>query len=309
MTEGGGALKRNAGALYSQARCEALSVMPRLVLIPTLLLALSAALPAAAQDSELWRMVAQSDVIAAAVVEMPGDRPEAAEYVEVPLRSVRVLKGYIGARPAIRWYSEPRPSAPSVEQLHARSNSPSIVFAVRNEDQLYFASAPAALQPADTATVAAVEAEIARQAEALVNWQIDPGVPHFAEVRAIIEEIVALPSPSRDERRSGATRQQRLFDRLVALGPGAVPAIIEQMDDDRALSSPAISLVNHAPDAFEAFRQHAPKVVVDALAAVLNQLTGENFGFIYNGATTAERAASVSGWRIYLDHIRNAAVP
>jgi hypothetical protein len=156
---------------------------------------------------------------------------------------------------------------------------------------------------------AAEEAGTARRAEMIVNGQADTGAAYFAEVRAIIEEIVALAPASRDERRSGATRQQRLFDRLVALGPGAVPAIIEQMDDDRALPNPAISLVNHAPDAFETVRQYAPKVVVDALAAVLNQLTGENFGFIYNGATAAERDASVRGWRLYLEHLRKAASP
>lgn len=279
-----------------------------LPIIPALLLALSAALPAAAQDAALWRMVAQADVVATGRLEPPGN-PPARDYVEMPVHDVRPLKGDVGAQPAIRWYSEARSSAPSIEQLRAASDSSSLVFAVRGGDgRLYFVGSPAAHQPAAPATVVAVEAEIARQAGVLAHWQADSGVPHYAEVRAIIEEIVASPPTSRDERRRGATRQQRLFDRLVALGPAAVPAIIEQMDDDRSLPDPAISLINHAPNAFEAFRQYAPKGMVDALAAVLNQLTGEHFGFIYNGGTAGEREASVRGWRIYLDRLRTGSV-
>ena len=272
--------------------------------VTVLLLTLSAALPAAAEDAAIWRMVAQADVVATGRLDPPENLP-ARDYVVMPVHDVRPLKGDVGAQPAIRWYSEPRSYAPSIEQLRAASGSSSLVFAVRGGDgRLYFAGSPAAHQPAIHATVAAVETEIARQAEVLANWRPSTDFPHFAEVRAIIDDIVALSPASRNERRSGATRQQRLFDRLIALGPTAVPAIIEQMDDDRALPNPAISLVNHAPDAFEAFRQYAPKGMVDALAAVLNQLTGEHFGFIYNGGTAAERDASVRGWRIYLDRLR-----
>ena len=79
------------------------------------------------------------------------------------------------------------------------------------------------------------------------------------------------------------------------------------MDDRRALTNPTISLVNHSPDAFEGIRHYGPKVMVDALVAVLNQVTGESFGFIYNGGTTQERDAAVRGWRIYLDHLRKSS--
>ena len=42
------------------------------------------------------------------------------------------------------------------------------------------------------------------------------------------------------------------------------------------------------------------KRVVDALAAILNQITGQDFGFIYNGATDAERTKAIQGWRDWL---------
>lgn len=117
-----------------------------------------------------------------------------------------------------------------------------------------------------------------------------------SNVQQIVDQIANLPPgrASRDE-------QQALFDRLIAIGPEAAPTIVALMDDRRPLPMPAISLENHAPDAFEGIRHYTPKQLVDALAAVLNQITGEHFGFIYNGATEAERTASVAAWR---EHFR-----
>jgi hypothetical protein len=115
------------------------------------------------------------------------------------------------------------------------------------------------------------------------------------DVRKLIEQIAALPRDNRS-----AERQQALFDQLIAEGPEAVPTIIALMDDRRRLAVPAISLVNKSPDAFEGMRHYGPELMVDALAAVLNQITGEHFGFIYNGASDAERRATVTAWRKYL---------
>jgi len=51
--------------------------------------------------------------------------------------------------------------------------------------------------------------------------------------------------------------------------------------------------------AFEAVRCYSPVLVVDALAALLNQLTGESFGLSYNEADDPERARAVKAWRIH----------
>lgn len=72
------------------------------------------------------------------------------------------------------------------------------------------------------------------------------------------------------------------------------------MDDERDLPDPRISLTNKSPDAFEGKRFYGPQKVVDALAAILNQLTGQDFGFIYNGATDTERTKTVRAWRDFL---------
>ena len=94
--------------------------------------------------------------------------------------------------------------------------------------------------------------------------------------------------------------EQQAFADLEALGCPAVPAIIERMDNYRNLPDPRISLRNKSPDAFEGLRHYGPEKVVDALAAILNQITGQNFGFIYNGAKDAERKKTVKGWRDFL---------
>jgi hypothetical protein len=115
-----------------------------------------------------------------------------------------------------------------------------------------------------------------------------------AEVNEIIQEIEALPTGP-----TSASKQQALFDQLVAKGSQAVPAIVELMDDRHPLPVPMISLENESPGAFEGRRHYGPKLMVDALAAVLNQITGENFGSIYNGASEQERRSAVNAWRDY----------
>jgi hypothetical protein len=102
------------------------------------------------------------------------------------------------------------------------------------------------------------------------------------------------------ERMLDQKTEQQAFTDLESLGCLAVPAIIERMDDRRKLPDPRISLRNKSPDAFEGMRHYGPEKTVDALAAILNQITGKDFGFIYNGATDAERDKTVRGWRDFL---------
>jgi hypothetical protein len=117
---------------------------------------------------------------------------------------------------------------------------------------------------------------------------------HYEEVKRILDRLAELPA-----RPTAEAEQENLFERLEALGPSAVPAMIDLMDDRRPLRFHSIGLTNHAADAFEGRRLYGPELIVDAVAAILNQITGENFGFIYNGATDAERRAAVAGWRRY----------
>jgi len=103
--------------------------------------------------------------------------------------------------------------------------------------------------------------------------------------------------------------QQNSFNSLQSHGIDAVPYIILLLDDFRELPIKSISLRNNAPDAFEGMRHYGPHLVVDALAAILNQITGEHYGFIYNGNDTTdnERRQTIKGWRIYLYYLTNAS--
>jgi hypothetical protein len=96
--------------------------------------------------------------------------------------------------------------------------------------------------------------------------------------------------------------EHKAFSDLEALGCPAVPFIIRRMDDRRKLPDPYIDLENKSPNAFEGIRHYGPEKVVDALAAILNQVTGQDFGFIYNGddTTDLERTKAVQGWREWL---------
>jgi hypothetical protein len=121
-------------------------------------------------------------------------------------------------------------------------------------------------------------------------------------VRELIWEIgVPNSQPTRSEKWDG--KQIQLLKVLEGLGRPAVPFIIKHMDDRRLLPYEYMKLDNDDPNAFEAFRQYNPLRVVDALAGILNQLTGANFGMIYRrGWTQSEEARdqAVAGWQRFL---------
>jgi hypothetical protein len=100
------------------------------------------------------------------------------------------------------------------------------------------------------------------------------------------------------EARSQAA-QQAEFDAIVASGCDAVPSLVRHLGDNRRLPVSYIRLQNRSKDAFEAYRQYGPETVTDAVAAMLSQATGRDFGFIYNGASQSQRAATVAAWRRY----------
>ncbi len=110
-------------------------------------------------------------------------------------------------------------------------------------------------------------------------------------VRQLIDEAVAA---------SDQDEQQAAFDRLMALGCAAVPAIVEALPDDRDLTIRYIRIMN-SPEAFEAIAQYGPEKATDALVVVLGYLTGKHFGFIHNGASAEDRATTVAAWRAFLE--------
>jgi hypothetical protein len=93
--------------------------------------------------------------------------------------------------------------------------------------------------------------------------------------QALLEKVRKLiDATTRKESQMDAFRQ------LETLGWNGVPAMILLMDDRRDLAVPHIELEN-PPGHFEGIRQYSPQEVMDAVAAILNKITAENFGFIY----------------------------
>jgi hypothetical protein len=134
-----------------------------------------------------------------------------------------------------------------------------------------------------------------------LHQAIKNGRPTLTGLRTLLPSEIDRQVADLIERMLKADTEERAFSDLEALGCAAVPATIQRMDDRRSLPDPRISLFNKSPKAFEGIRHYGPAQVVDALAAILNQVTGRHFGFIYNGATDEERTKTIQGWRKFLD--------
>ncbi|MEJ2817683.1 hypothetical protein [Caulobacter sp. CCG-8] len=267
--------------------------------VATLVAGPAAAAPRACPASpELARLVAASSSIVEARFGLSqatlAKTVEHPAYIAAPLADATSLKGPMPG--AVQIYPKDEAYLPPPDALRAAVDRRALLFLTQagSPPQFYFAGySPKALTPATAQAQAGVRSEIARQAAFL--RAVPAPAAHDAEVRRLVSELGGLRG------RPGAdVRQRAIFARLEALGPAGVPAIVAHMDDRHVLAVPAISLTNHAADAFEGVRHYGPEQVVDALDAILNQITGQSFGAISNGGTEEQRGAAVSGWRVYV---------
>ncbi len=250
-------------------------------------------------DPKLARLVAASDLILVGRMKVATQRlveearKPSPNYLDIPIQVDGVIKGDDAETATVRFYPKDASYRPSNDAVLGLVDTPAILFLTRMDQGqagLYFAgNQPAALQAATDQAMGAARAETSRQTQIIRSWHPDSSLAHFDEVRALIARLGQVSGPE----------QQRVFEQLEALGHAAVPAIIAQMDDRRPLRTKAISLVNHASNAFEGMRHYGPDQVVDGLDAILNQMTGASFGSIMNGASPRQRDGAVAGWRIY----------
>jgi hypothetical protein len=101
------------------------------------------------------------------------------------------------------------------------------------------------------------------------------------------------------EQTTKAGTENLAFAELEALSAEGVPYIVAHLGDARPLPVQQISLVNHPANAFEGLRHYGPKTVHDALAAILNQITGQSFEFVSNGSTPEQRATNKQQWQAW----------
>jgi hypothetical protein len=250
--------------------------------------------------SDLWKLAAKSDAIV--VGELRYDAVKGTdEYVSLELAVKRRLKSSVPGKGIlkIRFYDRKETHDDIVRHFAQFSGKPCIVFTVQVDDpavadfylagsfsESIFAFTPEAEK--------AIDQELKLQNEIVRDFEADPSVPHFKEVERLLKSVEDVAS------------QRKAFSRLEALGKEGVPAIVAHMNDFRELPMSAISLRN-SPGHWEAVRHYSPDKMVDALAAILNQVTHRSYRSIYNGGSDRERKACINAWRVHLHHIKNEA--
>lgn len=267
--------------------------------------------PVAAEPSVFWDAEVRRHVAAALVVRgiVRVDRNaveqalEKGGHVDVKVEVQEMVHGPEHATVTFRSYvperAKPRPNDhPTPAELLALDGEDRIVFLCTVEGANYLVSgdddAKAIALPDRDVLAALKRREVLHRQLLRTPLPIDPR--HEKPLKKILRDIVVDKDSQRDA-----------FAALEKLGRDAVPTIIAKMDDRRQLPVRELKLANHAKDAFEAFRQYGPKRVVDGIAAVLNQLTGESFGSLYNGARDEERAIAVQAWTLYAHYQLAAA--
>lgn len=120
----------------------------------------------------------------------------------------------------------------------------------------------------------------------------DDSVPFAAEVAALLALIAANP----DEEALG-------FAKLLKLGPLSIPAIVRHLGDARPLKNREIILTRNRPDAREPLIRFHPNTIGDALMPVLQQMSGQNFGYSDHLMGDDRRQSSIAGWRIFAQYV------
>jgi hypothetical protein len=252
----------------------------------------------------LWPLVAKSHVIVTGTLDVPVDQIRSCltsnrhAYAEINVTRDETLKGNPPESFVVRWHTEPRDYAPDPKLVIALDGKRALLFFANVEDAptrgYYFAGyTPRALAVASETLIEHVQHEAFAQQKFLGRFsEVFPPAeePLYDRIKGLIDATTRKDS------------QMAAFRELEQLGPKAVPAIIMLMDDRRDLAIPSISLRNKSSDAFERIRHHKPKKIVDAMAAILNQITGHSFGTIDNSGSERERQATIDGWRVYLYH-------
>lgn len=254
------------------------------------------------KPEETWPQVVRSQVIVIGTLNVPLERIKEClatkhDYVDLTVKTDKMLTGNAAEAFKVSWFTKPGTDSPDLEQV-IRSNGKKVMLflSVSNANQrkiFYFAgNSPKSLAEPSEEFQQQVVREIALQRKVLAAPAQAIAAPNPAVLRQVRELIDAT---TRKE------TQMDAFKRLEALGWDGVPSIIMLMNDRRDLATREISLKNHAANAFEGTRIYGPKKVVDAMAAILNQITAENFGSIYSGdGDELARQNCADGWMMYL---------
>lgn len=256
------------------------------------------------KPDETWPLVAKAEAIVTGTLEVPVDEIRKClsngqhRDVNISVKCDRVIKGSVPEDLEISWFTKPSASSPDLELLIKLNRQKGLLFISKGEKQWYFCGyGPQGVLEASDSLEKRIQGELQTQKEVLRSYA--KAIPQVNT--SLLQAVRKLfDNTTRKETQMDAFRQ------LIALGWDGVPAMIILMDDRRDLAIPHIELEN--PEGhFEGIRHYGPRRVVDAVAAILNQITKENFGFIYNGdESDKSRKDSVDGWRMYLYYWKKA---
>ena len=264
-----------------------------------------AAVPYEPKSDELWPLVAESHIVVTGTLSVPVKSIQTAldadkhKFVELEVAPDQILKGNLPAPLRVHWYTQREDHSPSPNRVIASDGKKRLLFLVEVDDLLAFTSkiyfagyTPRALAEPTPEFVTQVRQEIEAQRTILARFGEEfPPVrePLYKKVKELIDKTTQKET------------QMDAFRQLEKLGLDGVPAMIMLMDDRRDLAIPAITFVN-PPGHWDGLRHYGPRKVVDAISAILNEITSQGFGSIYNGASERERQEAVNGWKIYLHH-------
>ncbi|HVC28264.1 MAG TPA: hypothetical protein VNF48_01805 [Gammaproteobacteria bacterium] len=273
-------------------------MLDKFISIAIISLALSGAWNVARADS-LWYPVAESNLIVVGTFEKYS-LPDKSSYGQLQIQTHTLLKGEAGNRELQILYSWNRLLDPDLAvRLKNLAGKTVIAFVMIDSQKIdgqhrYYLTQDAgpmelvedtpAMEDKVVTEVRLLSVQINRMQSAFHD--IDQ---HDTAVKAAIEDLAALL----------AYRRERSLNALLKLGCTAVPSIIIHMDDHRPFHG-VLQLQNNAAGASEASRSYAPKQVMDALAAILDQITGMSFRGIGNGQSDAQRRIEYQGWMSYL---------
>jgi hypothetical protein len=267
-----------------------------------------------AHDEHLWRLVASSDYVVQGFLNLRTDvkgRPVATqnEFDNVRLSRTTFLKGKPTAstesvtnqpQDATIHFLMEYSSQQRLETMARLNRSRVVVFLVStgHPKALYLSgSRYDGIVSSSPSLESKLAAEIAEQAR-LINQFPSSTFTKPDEYDQIVRDLISNCLKKETERKA--------FEHLEALGSKAVPSMIRQMDDHRALPIKNISLRNNFPQAFEAMRHYGVSDVFQALAAILNQITWESFGHpesdLFEGTDPLADKRILDGWRLYLMH-------
>lgn len=244
-----------------------------------------------------WKFIAKADAIVVGrlsasprVKKALQKTSPAEEFVQIDLEVTRTLKGPLSARIPVRHYVSSQPDyGPAAKDMFDLLGQSSLIYLIYSEGEYYFSYGKEAISPVEKLPkdeIQSVMQELVRQKTVLDNWEPLEKSPHYSDIKILIDAI--------------AEGNESALIVLEEIGVKAVPAIVSLLDDKRPYPYRQLPLRNKSLDDFEAYRRYGPELMVDALAAILNQITGVSFGFIFNGASEIERQHEIDGWRIYV---------